>query len=146
MCNNLTRYIINFFLSGILVLLFRAFGWIDFVRPSRFVEDQLLNDLLVAGIIALVLFIVGEILGFVFKIIKTVFFFAGCLLSIIYFFVSGYIKLALAAWILTDWFVYSKSFLVVLIMVTAIGFVRLPHRDEMSKEEREFLQWKKRQQ
>lgn len=145
MFGNATRYIINFLLSGLIFLGFRQLGWVIFVSPPKFVETPWLNDLLIAAVIGLFIFIVGEILGFFFKIARTVLFFFGCLLSIIYFFVSGYIKLALVAAILPGWFDYSKELLVVIIMVSIIGWVRLPHHEELSKDEREFLNWKKQQ-
>lgn len=145
MCGNLTRYTINFLLSGLLVLGFRQLGWLEFIDPPTLAASPWVNDLLIAAIIGLFIFIVGEILGFFFKIIRTVFFFFGCFLSIIYFFISGYIKLAIVAAILPGWFVYSRELLVVILMVAVIGWIRLPHHDELSKEEREFLNWKKQQ-
>jgi hypothetical protein len=145
MFNNLIRYTLNFFLSSLVVLFFVALEWIKFEQPTVFSTNPVLNDLIVAGIIAMILFIVGEILGVIYKLVKTLFFFAGCIISFIYFFISGYLKLALTAAILPNWFDYRRELIIVLLISAAIGFIRLPHRDELSQEEKEFRKWKRNQ-
>ena len=133
MIDNLIRYVINFVLSGILVLLFRGFSWITFVQPPKFVSDPTLNDLLVAIIIAFVIFFVGEVLGFIYKIIRTLAFLFGCVVTFIYFFISGYLKLSIASLVLANWFTYTTELIPVILISLLIGFVRWPHSDEVKE-------------
>lgn len=145
MISILYRFIINFILSALVVLFFNWLGWINFVNPPTFVDNQFLNSIIIAGIISIVISIVGEILGIFYKIIKTIFFMFGCIIAIIYFFISGYLKLWIASLILTDWFSYSYDLLAVLIISFAIGAIRLPQKDEMKEEMKEYKKWKKNQ-
>lgn len=143
--NIIFRFAGNFALSALLILIFRALGWIQYVQPPELTGTEFLDDFLVAGIIALVLFVIGEIVGLIYRVVKTFFFFLGCFISIIYFFVAGYIKLAIAALVLDGWFDYSTELLVVILMTFLIGFVRIPQREEVDKEWEEFQDWKSNQ-
>lgn len=143
--STIIRLFINFLLSGLLILIFRSLGWIEILSPPEFSPDVYANDVITAGIIGLVLFIVGELLGVAYKVIKKVFFIFGCVIAFIYFFISGYLKLWIAAMILMDWFDYTKELLPVIIISFFIGFVRWPDFGEVDEEMKEFRKWKKDQ-
>lgn len=143
MINRIIRFSANFALSAVLVLFFVSQNWLSLQNIPILVKSDDLNKFLVAGIIALVIFIVGEVLGFIFRIVRKVFFIFGCLLTVVYFLISGYLKLFIATIILPGWFVYNPQLAIVLIMTLLIGFVRVPQREEVDREWEEFQDWKK---
>ena len=143
MFKSIARIILNFVLSGLLVLVFSGFGWIKIEEVPQYVGSQQLNSLVVAGIIALVIFLVGEIVGLLYRIAKKLLFFAGCVVTIVYVVVGGYIKLYIASLILGGWFTYTNELIPVIIISLLIGLIRIPHRDEVSSEMKQFRKWQK---
>jgi hypothetical protein len=128
------RSIINFLLAAITVLVVRGFGWLTFTNSPDVIKNDELNILVIAGIIGIVISLVGEFVGFLYRLIKRMTFIFGCFVSLVYFFISGYIKLSIAALILTGWFTYTNQLLPVIIMSLLIGSIRLPHHEEVEDE------------
>ncbi len=125
--NTITRLIINFLLAAIVVLIFRNISWLKFTNPPTFIEDEFFNDMIIAGIIGFVIFIIGEIanLGFKFIIVATCG--LGCLLYPFFALISGYIKLFGTQYILTDCFTFDANLLKVSVISFAIGIARVPN-------------------
>jgi hypothetical protein len=131
--NHLIRLIINFTIIAVTILLFRHLGWISLTNPPDLIADQTVNDILIAGIIGLIIFIIGEIAGVLFTILIVVTCGLGCLLYPIYGMLLGYIKLYGTQYILTDWFIFERDILKVVIMSIAVGLIRIPSIKERRK-------------
>ena len=129
----LIRLLINFLLIAVVILIFRHFGWIDFLNPPEIVNDQTLNDIILAGVIGFLMFIIGEIAGVAFTIFAVMTCGIGCLLYPIFLFLLGYIKLIGTQLILTNWFVYDPIWWKVIIMSIVVGMVRIPSVQERKK-------------
>lgn len=131
--NHLIRLIINFTIIAATILLFRHLGWITFTNPPDIIADQTVNEILIAGIIGLIISIIGEIAGVLFTIFIVVTCGLGCLLYPIFGMLLGYIKLYGTQYILTSWFIFDRDILKVVIMSISIGLIRIPSIKERKK-------------
>lgn len=131
------RWLVNFVICGVWVLIFNALGWITLSPRPHLLADPALGHLLDAALIGALVCVMGEVASFVW----TVFVFAtlglGCLLLPLYWLLVGYVKLALTAALLPGWFTYSHNLIVVLIMSWILGAGRWGRRDEYRREHRE---------
>lgn len=116
-----------------MVLIFRNIEWITFTDPQKFVSDPTLNDIIVAGIIGFIIFVIGEVAGIVYQIFVIVTCCVGCLFFPIYSIVLGYIKLLGTQMLLPDWFTFDTALLKVSIISIVIGIARMPSIKERKK-------------
>ncbi len=122
--NSFLRLLINFLLASILILVFKKFTWIELLNPPSPVADPAMNVMLVSGIIGSLAFMIGEIIDFLFKLLKTVTLgIIGWLLPISI--ITGFLKLYFASYILTGWFSYSSSLIPLIFMSFLLGIIRI---------------------
>lgn len=131
--NTAVRLIINFLVSGIILLFFRHFGWITFTDVPGIVGDPALNDILVAGVIAFIVFVIGELAGLAFGAFAFLTCGIGCLLYPVFAILLGYIKLIGAQIILPNWFTFDAVWWKVTIISIAVGMFRIPSFRERKK-------------
>lgn len=98
----------------------------EFVSPPDFVQDQTINDLVVAGIIGFIIFIIGELSILGFKLIKVLTCGLACLLYPIFSLCIGFIELIGTQTILPNWFDFDHTIWKVILISFAIGFFRIP--------------------
>lgn len=127
------RLVTNFLLASLLILLFRNAEWITFTNPPGFFDNFVLNDIVTAGVIGFVIFIIGEIAGIAYQLFLIVTCCVGCLLFPVFSLLVGYAKLIGTQMILEDWFTFDTSVLRVSIISLAIGIIRVPAIKERKK-------------
>lgn len=122
----LIRLLINFVATAIIILIFRHFGWITFTNPPQIMTDPTLNDILIAGIIGFIFFVIGELTGIAFGALIILTCGVGCLLYPIFGILSGLIKLYGTQFVLPTWFEFDPIWWKALIISFAIGMFRIP--------------------
>jgi hypothetical protein len=131
--NTFIRLCINFIAIAVVILIFRHFNWIQFQSPSHLVNDPTLNDIIIAGIIGVIMTIIGELAGIAYTALVIVTCGLGCILYPLFCFLLGYIKLIGTQMILPDWFTFDPIWWKVIIISIAIGLVRIPSPKEQKK-------------
>jgi hypothetical protein len=122
----LIRLLINFVATAVIILIFRHFGWITFTDPPQILVDPALNDILIAGIIGFIFFIIGELTGIAFGALIILTCGVGCLLYPIFGILSGLIKLYGTQFVLPTWFEFDEIWWKALIISFAVGMFRIP--------------------
>ncbi|MDD3647175.1 MAG: hypothetical protein PHS44_01570 [Candidatus Dojkabacteria bacterium] len=122
----LIRLSINFVVTAVVILLFRHLNWIGFDKPPVLLSDPTLNDILIAGIIGFILFVVGEIAEIGYKALIVMTCGLMCLFYPFFGLILGYIKLLGTQVILPDWFTFDHTWWKVILMSIAIGLFRIP--------------------
>lgn len=127
------RWIVNFLISGMWVLVFNALGWITLSARPHIVADPGLGHLLDAGIIGLIIALAGEVGSFLYVMFVVATLGLGCLLLPLYWLLIGYFKLWLAQAVLQGWFTHTHNLLCVIIMSWILGAGRWHASDEMRR-------------
>jgi hypothetical protein len=123
------KYIINFFITGFLIMFFQWIGWIKIVQDvAPFPNYPFLNQLLVAGIIGLI-FTIGLWLAqlvFILVVMGTCGF--GCILLPVYYLILGPAGFWAVTKILPNWVNIHATTWQIVIMGLLITFVRIQER------------------
>jgi len=127
------RLIINFLLASAVIIFFRHIEWINFTNPPEILANESANTILLAGIIGLIIFLMGEIAGLVYSTFVVLTCGLACIIFPIYLILLGYIKLIATQIILDDWFDFDRTLIKAAIISLAIGAVRIPSRRERKK-------------
>ncbi|MFC1780514.1 hypothetical protein ACFLY9_02370 [Patescibacteria group bacterium] len=122
----LIRLLINFVATAVIILIFRHIGWLEFIDPPQIMTDPALNDILIAGIIGFIFFIIGELTGIAFGALIVMTCGVGCLLYPIFGLLSGLIKLYGTQFVLPTWFTFDAIWWKALIISFSIGLFRIP--------------------
>lgn len=123
--NTPMRVVANFFLTGLLVIVFQQFGWLEFTKIPHYAENLTFNLVLVASIIGLFMLFIDWILEILFGIFKLATLGLGKFAYPIYFIVAGYLKLYIPS-IILGWYEPRASFWIVLLISILIGLIRIP--------------------
>lgn len=129
----LIRLLINFIATAVVILIFRRIGWITFTEPPQIISDPTLNDIVIAGIIGFIMFIIGELAGIGYGALVIVTCGVGCLLYPIFGLLSGLIKLYGTQLILPTWFTFEAIWWKALIISICIGLFRIPSVKEQKR-------------
>lgn len=132
---DMTRWLVNFLIGAIWVLVFNAFGWLRLEPHAHVVADPTLATLIDAGVIAVVIVVMGEVASVLYIMFVVATLGLGCLLLPIYWLLVGYFKLWLAASLLPGWFTYSHNLICVLIMSWVLGAGRWAASGEIRRRE-----------
>lgn len=124
--NSLIRLILNFLTIAIIILFFRYIGWIHFQNIPQIIQNETFNIIIIAGLIGLVMFIIGELASLVFKAATFATCGLGCILYPVFNFVLGYIKLYGTQMVFPGWFTFEPIWWKVLIISFTIGLFRIP--------------------
>lgn len=127
------RLLLNFLLASLVILFFRRIGWIHFTSPPEILSSETANIILLGGIIGFIIFLMGEVAGFVYSTFVVLTCGLACLIFPIYLILLGYIKLIATQIILEDWFDFDRMLLKATIISLAVGIIRLPSRRERKK-------------
>jgi len=131
--NSFIRLLINLTATAVIILLFRHIGWIEFVKPPELITDPVLNDILIAGIIGFIIFIIGEIAGIAYGTFVILTCGLACLVYPIFCLILGYMKLYGTQLILIDWFDFDHIWWKATIISFAIGLFRIPNVKERKR-------------
>jgi hypothetical protein len=127
------RWIVNFLMGGIWVLVFNALGWITLSAQPHTVADPALGHLLDAALIGFVIALAGEVGSFLYVLFVVATLGLGCLLLPFYWLLIGYFKLWLAAAVLPGWFDHTHNLLFVIIMSWILGASRWHSARELQR-------------
>lgn len=118
------RWVVNFLLGSVWVMVFHLFGWLTLSPVPHTLSDPTLGHVLDAAVIGLVIGLAGEVGSFLYRAFIVLTLGIGCLLLPVYWLLIGYFKLLLASVVLPGWFDYTHNLLAVLIMSALLGASR----------------------
>jgi hypothetical protein len=127
------RLFVNFVATGVVILIFSHIGWITFENPPVIISDPALNNILIAGIIGFIMFIIGELAGIGYGALVIMSCGVACLLFPIFSLLSGLIKLYGTRLILPEWFTFEAVWWKALVISIAVGMFRIPSVKEQKK-------------
>lgn len=119
------RHLINFFITGFLMLVFQWIGWIKIAQELAPFSNPFANQLIVAGIVGLIFTVGMWLANLVFTLVVVGTCGLGCLLLPVYYLVLGPVGFWMVMKILPGWVSLNAETWQIVLMGILIAAIRI---------------------